>query len=46
MAWGLEVRVPFLDIEFLEEAMLISPEDKICNNGRIEKWVLREAFND
>jgi len=46
MAWGLEVRVPFLDIEFLEDAMLLSPEDKVCTNGRIEKWVLREAFND
>ena len=26
--------------------MNINPEDKMIKNGRIEKWVLREAFKD
>ncbi len=49
MAWGLEVRVPFLDLSFLETAMPISPELKMAprNKGerRIEKYVLRKAFS-
>ena len=45
-AWGIEGRVPFLDKEFIDTAMGINPEDKMIKNGRIEKWVLREAFKD
>lgn len=45
MAWGVEARVPFLDREFLEYAMNLDPEEKMCN-GRIEKHILREAFDD
>ena len=45
-AWGIEGRVPFLDKEFIDIAMGINPEDKMIKNGRIEKWVLREAFKD
>jgi asparagine synthase (glutamine-hydrolysing) len=45
-AWGIEGRVPFLDKEFIDIAMNINPEDKMIKNGRIEKWVLREAFKD
>ena len=45
-AWGIEGRVPFLDKEFIDSAMRINPEDKMIKNGRIEKWVLREAFKD
>ena len=45
-AWGIEGRVPFLDKEFIDIAMRINPEDKMIKNGRIEKWVLREAFKD
>ncbi len=45
-AWGIEGRVPFLDKEFIDVAMGINPEDKMIKNGRIEKWVLREAFKD
>jgi asparagine synthase (glutamine-hydrolysing) len=49
MAWGLEVRVPFLDLSFLETAMPIIPELKMAarNPGerRIEKYVLRKAFS-
>ncbi|QBY05829.1 asparagine synthase B [Thalassotalea sp. HSM 43] len=43
-AWGIEARVPFLDKNFLDTAMRIDPEDKMCKNGRIEKHVLRSAF--
>mgnify|MGYP006434951439 FL=1 len=45
-AWGIEGRVPFLDKEFIDVAMNINPEDKMIKNGRIEKWVLRKAFED
>ena len=45
-AWGIEGRVPFLDKEFIDVAMNVNPEDKMIKNGRIEKWVLREAFKD
>jgi len=45
-AWGIEGRVPFLDKEFIDVAMNINPEDKMIKNGRIEKWVLREAFKN
>ncbi|MBU6340193.1 MAG: asparagine synthase B [Bacteroidetes bacterium] len=45
-AWGVEGRVPFLDKEFMDVAMRINPEDKRPGNGRIEKWILRKAFED
>ncbi|CAN0902172.1 Asparagine synthetase [glutamine-hydrolyzing] 1 [Linum grandiflorum] len=47
-AWGLEARIPFLDKEFLDVAMDIDPEWKMIKpeEGRIEKWVLRKAFDD
>ena len=43
-AWGVEARVPFLDKAFLDVAMSINPELKMCGNGKMEKHVLREAF--
>ena len=43
-AWGVEVRVPFLDKEFLEYAMSIDPQEKMCPGSKIEKEVLRQAF--
>lgn len=43
-AWGVEARVPFLDLEFLELAMRVDPAAKMCGNGKIEKNILREAF--
>jgi asparagine synthase (glutamine-hydrolysing) len=43
-AWGVEARVPFLDKEFLDAAMRINPADKMIRDGRIEKQILREAF--
>ncbi len=45
-AWGIEGRVPFLDKEFMDVAMTINPEDKMAKDGRIEKWILRKAFED
>lgn len=44
-AWGVEARVPFLDRKFLDVAMSIDPEAKMCGNGKIEKHILREAFD-
>ena len=43
-AWGIEGRVPFLDKEFIDVAMNINPKDKMINARRMEKWVLRKAF--
>ncbi|MDA8596076.1 asparagine synthase B [Flavobacteriaceae bacterium] len=43
-AWGIEGRVPFLDKEFIDVAMSINPKDKMINGERMEKWVLRKAF--
>jgi len=57
-AWGVEGRVPFLDKEFLDVAMRLNPVDKMCRGRKItvpgdphsgdtiEKWILREAFQD
>lgn len=45
-SWGVEGRVPFLDKEFIDVAMRINPKDKLIQNGRIEKWVVRKAFED
>lgn len=44
MAWGVEARVPFLDLAFVDLAMGFDAEHKRCGGGRIEKAVLREAF--
>jgi asparagine synthase (glutamine-hydrolysing) len=45
-AWGVEGRVPFLDKEFMDVAMRLNPKDKMISKDRIEKWVLRKAFED
>ncbi len=45
-AWGIEGRVPFLDKEFMDVAMRINPQDKMINGERMEKWVVRKAFED
>ena len=45
-AWGVEGRVPFLDKEFMDVAMRLNPADKMARDGRIEKWILRKAFED
>lgn len=44
-AWGLEARVPFLDKEFLNTAMNIDPAEKMITKERIEKYIIRKAFD-
>lgn len=45
-AQSLELRVPFLDRDFLDEAMSFSMKDKMTDKGkRIEKWAIRQAFS-
>lgn len=48
MLFSLELRVPFLDEEMIALSMKIPPELKIRehNNAKIEKWILRKAFED
>jgi asparagine synthase (glutamine-hydrolysing) len=49
MAWGVEVRVPFLDREFLDVAMMMNPDAKLPRRADyprpIEKFPLRKAFD-
>jgi asparagine synthase (glutamine-hydrolysing) len=45
-AWGIEGRVPFLDKDFMDVAMSLNPDDKMIKGERIEKWILRKAFED
>jgi len=45
-SWGIEGRVPFLDKEFMDVAMNINPQDKMINGERMEKWVVRKAFEN
>ncbi|MEO5566433.1 MAG: asparagine synthase B [Luteimonas sp.] len=49
MAWGVEARVPFLDVAFIDVAMHMDARHKMAGTAadgtrRIEKSVLREAF--
>jgi asparagine synthase (glutamine-hydrolysing) len=43
---GLEVRVPFLDRDFLDYYMSIDPKFKMPKSYHIEKFLLREAFKE
>ena len=45
-AWGVEGRVPFLDKTFMDTAMRLNPEAKMAKDGKMEKWILRKAFED
>lgn len=45
-AWGVEGRVPFLDKKFIDAAMRINPKDKMITDERMEKWVIRKAFEN
>lgn len=44
-AWGVEARVPFLDRQFLNVSMNIDPKEKMITKDRIEKYILRKAFD-
>ncbi len=45
-AWGVEGRVPFLDKAFIDVAMRLNPADKMASEERMEKWLVRKAFED
>jgi len=50
MAWGVEPRVPFLDLEFLDVAMRMDAQHKMVIKNteaaqRMEKGVIRQAFD-
>jgi len=43
---GIEARVPFASKSFVKFYMSIPPEQRMFNNERIEKYLLRKAFSD
>jgi asparagine synthase (glutamine-hydrolysing) len=45
MSWGVEARVPFLDKSFLENVMMIQPSLKLDYQNKVEKHILRAAFD-
>jgi asparagine synthase (glutamine-hydrolysing) len=44
MAHGLEARVPFLDKKFVDFSLSLPPEWKLRHGDRVEKELLRNAF--
>ena len=47
MANTIEIRVPFLDIDFVDYVMNIPPKYKLINSDQpIEKYILRKAFDN
>lgn len=46
MAHSIEGRVPFLDLTSISLGQRIPPEFKLSGTGKIEKWILRKAFED
>jgi asparagine synthase (glutamine-hydrolysing) len=49
MAHGVEVGLPFLDVEFVQTALGIPPELKIRHDTAghaVDQWILRHAFED
>ena len=44
VSMGIEARVPFLDKHFMDVAMRLNPQAKMCGGGKMEKHILREAF--
>ena len=44
-AHGIEPRMPFLDLDFVELAMALPPEWKLLRDERPAKWLLRRAFD-
>ena len=51
MAHGVELRFPFLDRDFIDVAMGTDPAERMIRSDRpnrpaIEKWLLRQAFDD
>lgn len=46
MCWGVEARVPYLDVDFVQFAMSIDPMEKMCGEGRLPKQLLRDAYKE
>jgi asparagine synthase (glutamine-hydrolysing) len=44
MAHGLEGRVPFLDVKFVELSLAVPTSQKIRGTPAVSKWILRKAF--
>ena len=44
-AFGVECRVPFLDVDFVKYAMQIPAEERMVKNG-FEKYILRKEFEN
>jgi asparagine synthase (glutamine-hydrolysing) len=44
-AWGLELRVPLLGVDFIQTYWSIDPELRVPYQG-MEKWILRKAVED
>jgi asparagine synthase (glutamine-hydrolysing) len=44
-AFGLEIRVPFLDRDFMDASFSFDPKHKLITRERKEKWLLRKAFD-
>ncbi len=44
MAHSIEARVPFLDRDMIEFAFALPPDIKQSREARMEKWLLRKAF--
>ena len=42
---GLEARVPYADKAFVDYVMIIDPKLKMFDDSRIEKYLLRKAFD-
>ncbi len=43
---GCEARVPFGDVDFVKYVMSIPPKYKMFDKEKIEKYILRKAFDD
>lgn len=46
MAHGLEVRVPFLDVDLVSYAFRMTPRLKLRGRERTEKWILRRVAEE
>lgn len=46
MAHAIEGRVPFLDLKMIELSQQIPTNLKLFSEPKIEKWILRKAFED
>jgi asparagine synthase (glutamine-hydrolysing) len=45
-AFGLEVRCPFLDNEFVDYIMNVNPKYKMYSPDKLEKWIFRKAVEE